>query len=77
MEIVHPYNRRRITEENRKPYGRAIGTGTAGIGASLVLSAALDLILNNELVYFGILIGIALGLAFILFAQFKYNKGIF
>lgn len=33
IETIHWYNRRKITEETRKPYGKAVGIGTIIIGA--------------------------------------------
>ena len=61
---VHRYNRRRVAPEDVPYYGKAMGLGTLIIGLSIVLTAL-------------ILAGIAVGGGFILYAQFKYNKGIF
>ncbi len=77
IETIHWYNRKRITEENRKPYGKAVGIGTIIIGASMIVCAILELIAETEYIYFGLLAGLIVGLVFILYAHFKYNKGIF
>ncbi len=77
FESIHWYNRRKITEETRKPYGKAVGIGTIIIGVSMLVCAALEWILKTELIYFGLLAGCVVGVAFIMYAQFKYNKGIF
>ncbi len=77
ISTIHWYNRSRITEETRKPYGKAVGTGTLIIGVSIVISSLLSLIFNNDLFMLITILGCVIGLAFILYGQFKYNKGIF
>ena len=73
---IHAYNRRRVKEEDIPKYGRAVGTGTLIIGVSL--AAAFFVSLRNEAaVSFIVLPGLAVGLAFILYGQIKYNHGIF
>lgn len=77
ISTIHWYNRTRITEETRRPYGKTVGTGTLIIGASIVISSLLSLIFNNDLFMLITILGCVIGLAFILYGQFKYNKGIF
>lgn len=36
ISTIHSYNRRRVKEEDVPKYGRAVGTGTLIIGASLI-----------------------------------------
>ena len=78
------YHRQRVTEENRKPFGRLVGLGTLVIGISMICYAALSLIAeimeNNIFVIFGsglLIFGIVLGLGLSFYAMIKYNKGIF
>lgn len=77
---IHWYNRRRITEETRPKYGKAVGIGTLIIAGGLILSAVLNMIVKSNI---AVLIGgvitliTVVGIAFMLYAQFKYNKGIF
>ena len=77
ISTIHWYNRTRVTEEDRIPYGKAVGTGTIIIGASIVISGILALTFNNELFWCLTIPGAVTGLAFIIYGQFKYNKGIF
>ena len=77
ISSIHWYNRTRITEENRREYGRVVGTGTLVIGVFFIVSGLLSLIFNNELFMLIIILGCIVGLIFILYGQFKYNKGIF
>ena len=78
---IHWYNRRRITEETRPKYGKLMGIGTLVIAGGLIFSAVLNMIVKmNIAVLIGgaiTLITVIVGLAFMLYAQFKYNKGIF
>lgn len=78
---IHWYNRRHITEETRPKYGKLMGIGTLVIAGGLIFSAVLNMIVKmNIAVLIGgaiTLITVIVGIAFILYAQFKYNKGIF
>ena len=76
---VHWYNRTRITEETRPKYGKLIGIGTLICAGSVILCAILDLV-YGELPEIGgwiVLISIIVSIVIMLYAQFKYNKGIF
>ena len=73
---IHAYNRRNVKEEDIPKYGKAVGTGTLIMGISLVLGFVASL-WSEEMITYIILIGVAVGLGFILYGQFKYNGGIF
>ena len=81
ISSVHWYNRRRITEETRPLYGKAVGIGTLIIAGGLILSAVLNMLVKSNVAVLisGVitLVTIVVGIAFMLYAQFKYNKGIF
>lgn len=81
ISTIHWYNRTRITEETRPKYGKLVGIGTLIIGVGILLSAILNMLIKMNIVVLisGIitLISVIIGLVFILYAQFKYNKGIF
>ena len=81
IATIHWYNRRRITEETRPKYGKLMGIGTLVIAGGLIFSALLNMLVKmNVVVLIGgaiTLITVVVGIAFILYAQFKYNKGIF
>lgn len=38
ISTIHSYNRRKVKEEDIPKYGKAVGTGTVVIGASLILA---------------------------------------
>ena len=73
---IHAYNRRKIREEDIPKYGKAVGAGTFIMGAALV-AAFIVAFWKEELVAFILLPAVVVGLALILYAQFKYNRGIF
>ncbi len=77
ISTVHSYNRRRVTEEDAPRYGRAVGLGTLIIGVAILADAVLVFLERTAAVPFVLLPAVAVGLGFILYAQFKYNKGIF
>ncbi|MBQ7889285.1 MAG: helix-turn-helix transcriptional regulator [Erysipelotrichaceae bacterium] len=74
---IHWYNRRKVTKENQIPYCRLHGFSCIIIGITMIISAIIQ-----AFGYIGIggLItsaGIIIGFSLMLYAQFKYNKGIF
>ncbi len=76
ISTIHSYNRRKVKEEDIPRYGRTVGTGTLVIGASLILSY-LVAFWNDAAIDYVVLPAMAVGLAFILYGQIKYNHGIF
>ena len=76
ISTIHAYNRRKVKEEDIPKYGKAVGTGTLIMGISLVLGFIASL-WSEEMITYIILIGVVVGLGFILYGQFKYNGGIF
>ena len=84
ISSIHSYHRHRVTEENKKPFGRLVGVGTVLIGIAVIVYGALLLAhektQSNVLTIIGtaeLIVAIAIGLAINFYAMFKYNKGIF
>ena len=84
ISTLHRYHRKRVKEEDRLPFGRMVGLGTIVVGFSVVVNGVCtllaeqvqrDLFLTAGTVLMGI--GFVAGFALILYALFKYNKGIF
>ena len=73
---IHWYNRRKVSKEDQLPYCRFVGLGTLLIGAAMIISGFLQALVSVEAGAVVILIGIIIGLVLILYAQFKYNRGI-
>ena len=77
ISTIHSYNRRKVTKENAPKYGRAMGLGTLIMGGSIAATAVLRMIFDCEAVFYLLAAGIAVGLVVMVYAQFKYNRGIF
>ena len=76
ISTIHAYNRRNVKEEDIPKYGKTVGTGTLIIGISLVLGFIVSF-WSEIIIDYIILPAVIVGLGFILYGQFKYNKGIF
>ncbi len=76
ITTIHSYNRKKVKEEDVPKYGKAVGTGSIIIGISFII-AFIATFWNATLVPYIITPAIVVGLGFILYAQFKYNKRIF
>ena len=84
ISSLHSYHRSRVSEENRKPFGRIVGLGTAIVGVGIMLYGGmigLALYLEKEvftLIGNGVMIaGIVIGLSIAFYGMKKYNNGIF
>ncbi|MBO5336477.1 MAG: hypothetical protein J6A94_05015 [Lachnospiraceae bacterium] len=76
ISTVHSYNRRKVKEEDVPKYGKAVGTGTLIMGISLVLAFVASF-WSELLIAIIVMPAFIVGIGFILYGQFKYNKGIF
>ncbi len=77
ISTIHAWNRKRVKEADIPRYGRAIGAGTLVIGAAFFIVSYLVTFWNAAVIDYIILPGLGIGLALILYAQLKYNHGIF
>ena len=74
---IHWYNRRKVTKENQKAYCLVMGLGTLIIGITLIAATIVQVLAGVEQGAFVILGGVVIGFSLMLYAQFKYNKGLF
>ena len=81
ISTLHWYHRQRVSEADRLPFGRLVGTGTILIGTALILfgglSYAADSLQNPiyETIGTGIMIvSFVVGLGLSFYAMMKYNK---
>ena len=84
ISSLHWYHRQRVTEENRKPFGKLVGLGTLIIGLSLIVFGILSLIFEQTQLQAFVVIGvielivsIIVGMIVSFYAMKKYNGGIF
>ena len=84
ISSLHRYHRHRVTEENKKPFGKLVGLGTLIIGLAMIVFGILFFIFEKTqlqaLMIIGevqLIVGIIVGLALNFYAMKKYNGGIF
>ena len=84
ISSLHWYHRQRVTEENRKPFGKLVGLGTLIIGLSMLVFGILFLIFEQTQLQAFVVIGvielivsIIVGMLVSFYAMKKYNGGIF
>ena len=84
ISSLHWYHRQRVTEENRKPFGKLVGLGTLIIGLSMIVFGILFLIFEQTQLQAFVIIGvielivsIIVGMFVSFYAMKKYNGGIF
>ena len=78
VSLIHWYHRTRIQPEDLPRYGRVMGIGTILVGLSVAVAVVLERVLLWVTASYVVLaLGLAAGFGFILYGQFKYNKGIF
>ena len=84
ISSLHHYHRKRVREEDRKPFGRLVGLGTLLIGASIMINGVLTLVYEKiQLPIYSfigsaiVIAGVISGLVITFIAMIKYNKGIF
>ena len=84
ISSLHWYHRQRVTEENRKPFGKLVGLGTLIIGIAMIVFGVLLLIFEytqiEALVIVGVvelIVSIMVGMIISFYAMKKYNGGIF
>ena len=84
ISSLHWYHRHRVTEENRKPFGKLVGLGTLIVGIAMIVFGVLFLIFEKTQLDFLVILGAAeliagiiAGMAVSFYAMIKYNKGIF
>ena len=84
ISSLHSYHTKRVSEEDRIPFGKQVGLGNILIGIAVVIYSTLSAVA----VYTGAAVwgavgtavmvaGLVIGIAITFHAMFKYNKGIF
>ena len=84
ISSLHWYHRQRVTEENRKPFGKLVGLGTLIIGLSMIVFGILLFIFEQTQFEALLIIGVVeliasiiAGMTVSFYAMIKYNGGIF
>lgn len=84
ISLLHRYHRHRVSEENKKTFGKYVGSGTLIIGIAMIIFGGLAFLTettkNNIYIITGsgiLIISIIVGMSISFYAMIKYNKGIF
>lgn len=77
ISTIHWYNRRKVSEADRPAYGKWMGSGVILCGAGLLLGGLLRFFTTEDIWSIPVIAGLALGLGLMLYAQFRYNHGLF
>ncbi len=77
LSSIHWYQRQKITEETARPYGKWIGSGSVVTGGGLFSGGLLTWTPWNPAAPYLMAAAIMVGVGLMLYAQFKYNKGLF
>ncbi len=77
ISSLHSYHRKRIKEEDIKPFGKKVGIGSIIIGITIILSGLFTIFNYADISNVILIIGLVTGCIIIFYALFKYNKGIF
>ena len=77
ISSIHWYNRTKVGEEEMAQYGKYMGIGTIIIGGTIALTAAVFLFVVLAPVLILTVAGVLVGVGLMLYAQFRYNGGIF
>lgn len=84
ISLLHSYHRKRVSEEDKLPFGRMVGLGVIIVGISLILMAVMSFMatalgnsLYNVIGTVILTVGFVVGIGISFFAMIKYNKSIF
>ena len=77
IKSIHWYNRKNVSKQNSEKYSKVMEIGTMIIGLGIVFPAIFQTIYKLEETTYFTLGSIIVELLVIVYAQFKYNKGIF
>ena len=84
ISMIHSYHRERVSEEDKAPFGKAVGLGMIIIGVALIVMCGLMTLASvmQQSIYatigiVALVVGLAVGLGISFYVMIKYNKGIF
>lgn len=75
-DLIHDYHQTKVTDKSA--YGKAFGKAMFVIAMSALLSGIISLLSNlTFLAVVVLIIGLCVGIGYIVAVQMKYNKGVF
>lgn len=84
ISSLHSYHRHRVSEEDKKPFGKLVGLGTLIVGVALMVFGGLMFAFEQTgaqivsvIAPIILIVGVVVGIAISFYAMKKYNGGIF
>ena len=77
ISTIHWYNRRKVSEADRPAYGKWMGLGTILCGAGLMAGGIFQYFAPEGIWSIPVVAGLVIGLGLMLYAQLKFNHGLF
>ena len=84
VSMLHSYHINNIKEEDKKPFGKLVGTGMIIVGVTIMIYGALMIPAEiaedktyGDIANIVVIVGLMVGLVITLYAIKKYNKKIF
>ena len=84
ISTIHKYHRKRVSEEDKKPFGRLCGTAMFIIAFGIIVGSVVAFIAQcfnsvslNIVGEVIAVVGLIAGIVVAFYAMIKYNKGIF
>lgn len=77
ISSIHWYNRRNVSKKDVKNYGKLMGIGTIIFGVGMIVTAIFQLFFDLDESNYILIFSLISGVITMIYAQFKYNKGIF
>ena len=77
ISSIHWYNRRNVSKKDVKNYGKLMGIGTIILGIGMIVTAIFQLFFDLDESNYILIFSLISGIITMIYAQFKYNKGIF
>jgi amino acid transporter len=80
LKLLHSYHVKNVKKEDELPFGKLIGLGSIIVGITIIVVSIFDFLTRKEFTLVSNILlfsGLIPGISIILYALFKYNKGIF
>ena len=84
ISSLHSYHRKRVTAEDRIPFGKKVGLGTIVVGCGVIILSIMSMVtlftdigIFTTIGYALLILCLVVGLVISFYAMIKSNKGVF
>lgn len=77
ISLIHDYHYKKVKDNDKKAYTAQIGKAHLVIGIGIILTGIIDFFVDTLSVWWVCGITFCIGLVMIIYAQIKYNHGLF